>query len=554
VACALALGACKSSSQYVTVQVLSVGDTSGVVQLHLEVSLADTTRAFNRPDPATGALSFPKTFSVEFAHDAAGPVNIDVAALDAGQKTIAQGRGQTWLPGGADVIITLGDQPLSDLAGTYHDDAAYDGSMPEDTCHDAVKNGTETGIDCGGNCAARCPGDACQFDGDCVTARCDGMVCQLAIGPPSWRSEPSLQTPRMLLSCATGGDGSMYAIAGSPDVANLGAAAVATVERYNPSAGDTAWTTASSLASARYLSMSFSYSGKPYVAGGLATDNSTQLADLYALGASAWASKASLSTSASGGVLIDGGNGKLYLPSVANLVYDAANDTWSALDPPSPDARYVYAGARGPDGRLYVIGGATTGNTALATVQAYTIGGGWTDAPALPAARDYAAAILAPDKQLYLLGGSSGGAAWTHDVLILRLAENRWMSGQAMSATRMGGCATLSSAGRIFVMGGQDPTGTLKLVESYGPEVTLGFSTSGAGVAVPLQGVNFAANASLSIAFDDTAVRSVLATSATGTFASNFVVPPSAAPGVHVVTVIDAKAQYPVHYAYTVTP
>ena len=47
-------------------------------------------------------------------------------------------------------------------------------------CDDGVRNGTETGIDCGGSCRARCPlGEGCATSEDCQQGACAGSppVC-----------------------------------------------------------------------------------------------------------------------------------------------------------------------------------------------------------------------------------------------------------------------------------------------------------------------------------------------------------------------------------------
>ncbi len=49
------------------------------------------------------------------------------------------------------------------------------------TCADGVKNGTETGTDCGGTCAS-CLGAACTIDSNCASGGCIGNVCSLVNG------------------------------------------------------------------------------------------------------------------------------------------------------------------------------------------------------------------------------------------------------------------------------------------------------------------------------------------------------------------------------------
>jgi len=48
------------------------------------------------------------------------------------------------------------------------------------SCFDRVKNGTETDIDCGGDCRGCVEGSTCVDAGDCETAGCTGGVCDAA--------------------------------------------------------------------------------------------------------------------------------------------------------------------------------------------------------------------------------------------------------------------------------------------------------------------------------------------------------------------------------------
>ena len=56
------------------------------------------------------------------------------------------------------------------------------------TCTNGVQDPSETGIDCGGDCAPCQPGGDCTEDGDCSSGNCANMVCQPCSGgscPPS---------------------------------------------------------------------------------------------------------------------------------------------------------------------------------------------------------------------------------------------------------------------------------------------------------------------------------------------------------------------------------
>jgi plastocyanin len=49
------------------------------------------------------------------------------------------------------------------------------------SCTDGVMNGTETGLDCGGSCAA-CLGAACTTASNCASGACTGNVCATVNG------------------------------------------------------------------------------------------------------------------------------------------------------------------------------------------------------------------------------------------------------------------------------------------------------------------------------------------------------------------------------------
>jgi hypothetical protein len=47
------------------------------------------------------------------------------------------------------------------------------------TCMDAVKNATETDVDCGGGCPGCALGMACLAHADCQSGTCQNGVCRL---------------------------------------------------------------------------------------------------------------------------------------------------------------------------------------------------------------------------------------------------------------------------------------------------------------------------------------------------------------------------------------
>jgi hypothetical protein len=119
---------------------------------------------------------------------------------------------------------------------------------------------------------------------------------------------------------------------------------------------------------------------------------------------------------------------------------------------------------------------------------------------------------------------------------------------------RTGACSVVAADGRIFVMGGETAQVSTGTVESYGPEISLGSSTTNTTTLIPIVGHNFAADATVSISVDTILARTVTATSATGDFSTAFLVPNGLPPGPHTVTVVDARAQYPVGAPIVLTP
>src|SRR5262249_964189 len=86
-------------------------------------------------------------------------------------------------------------------------------------------------------------------------------------------------------------------------------------------------------------------------------------------------------------------------------VYDPATDSWAAIADMNL-IRYSVAGALGPDGRIYAIGG-SVGSGAPTSVEAYDPGTDtWTFVASMTTGRDGFAAVLGPDNRIYAIGGA----------------------------------------------------------------------------------------------------------------------------------------------------
>lgn len=99
-----------------------------------------------------------------------GVMNGDETAKDCGGSCVALGR-QCPVGGGC--------QNNSDcLSNTCNLNICIAGTAPTPSCFDGVQNGVETGKDCGGGCALKCPlGSGCVSNNDCVSNSCALNIC-----------------------------------------------------------------------------------------------------------------------------------------------------------------------------------------------------------------------------------------------------------------------------------------------------------------------------------------------------------------------------------------
>ena len=113
--------------------------------------------------------------------------------------------------------------------------------------------------------------------------------------------------------------------------------------------------------------------------------------------------------------------------------YSPTTDAWTPVAPMHvPHAG--FAAARGPDGRIYVAGGYTSGGTVLDTVEAYDPRtNAWTFLAPLPTRRMQFAGAFGSDGQFYAIGGRDSYSYYLHDCGSLR-AGDKYLDGQQQSA------------------------------------------------------------------------------------------------------------------------
>jgi N-acetylneuraminic acid mutarotase len=153
-----------------------------------------------------------------------------------------------------------------------------------------------------------------------------------------------------------------------------------------------------------------------------------------------------------------GPNGKIYVisgwtsgPTTTNQIYDPDTNTWSA-GAPIPTSRWEAAATRGPDGRIYFFGGETTNE-----LQIYdTVGDSWTTGAPMPSNRKEHKAVLANDGLIYVIGGSESASVDVYDP-----SNDTWLNSTVpdMPARRNQFGAALGGDGKIYVIGGKTSGG-----------------------------------------------------------------------------------------------
>ncbi len=250
-------------------------------------------------------------------------------------------------------------------------------------------------------------------------------------------------TSRAAFAAVVAGDGKIYAVGGAeadPFAAGTPAEAVGgtTVERFDPKSRS--WAKVAPLTTPR-----------PFLAAAAGPDGK-----IYAVG---------------------GGNPQdASLGLASGEVYDPKTDRWTPL-PPMSTARWAPSAATGPDGRIYVLGGANRQGT-LSSVEAFDPATGtWSPVTPMYIARYASGAATGPDGRIYAFGGESDtptsfGAA----INVLNQSEayspstSRWQPIHNLPDARIEIAAAAGSDGRLYVLGGQSQSfTTLATVTAYSP-------------------------------------------------------------------------------------
>ena len=306
----------------------------------------------------------------------------------------------------------------------------------------------------------------------------------------AWRQvkpPPGVQDSAQLV---TGSNGRIYAVGGRVKGLWVGA-----LSSYNPSTN--AWTALKPFPVPRESpAAAAGPDGRIYVIGGSEPSGKSDRVDAYNPKTNSWSPAAPLPTPRAEFQAVTGPDGRIYaigggvgsrcLTSPCNVVeaYDVRRNTWTAVAP-LPHPRWLFAAAVGPDGRIYVMGGAGAimSGTPLTVVDVYTVVPAGQPLPTPPPGPTPVARMLAPmptgrqnlavaaggDGKIYAIGGQSvniGQPGPQPSPTILRTVEaydpktNTWTRQPELPAARIGLAATTGPDGRIYVLGGTASEGT----------------------------------------------------------------------------------------------
>jgi len=157
--------------------------------------------------------------------------------------------------------------------------------------------------------------------------------------------------------------------------------------------------------------------------------------------------------------------------------YDPSTDTW-ATAAPMPTARSGAAAVTGYDGKIYVIGGSQVdegGEVFLGAVEVYDPDTNtWGSVAPLPAARSHLSAALGMDGRIYAIGGRDPTPIFLRDVTIYDPSAGTWSTAAPLLRGRYNLGSAVAIDGRIYVMGGfSEGYQYTNAVEVYDPKIGL---------------------------------------------------------------------------------
>lgn len=239
------------------------------------------------------------------------------------------------------------------------------------------------------------------------------------------------------------------------------------------------WTTKSPLPAARAEVAAIAVGGRLHALGGVVDGKSVPSHDEYDPIANAWRTRAPLPEPRDH-LAVATVNGKIYAfggfatpvhkdASNKAFEYDPATDAWRALAPMKVPRG--AAGAAPAGGKIHVVGGRGPDGVVVGAHEVFdTQSSIWSEAPALPMARDHLV-VIAVDEKIHVIGGRVKRPAdrtGEHDVF--DPATNKWTSAAPLPTPRSG-LASAYYHGLILVLGGElPPDHTFPENEAFDPK------------------------------------------------------------------------------------
>ncbi len=298
-------------------------------------------------------------------------------------------------------------------------------------------------------------------------------------GQGSWVSLAPMPTPRQAFGIAQTPDGRIFTIGG--DTFSIGTyMPVGKVEVYDPQSNS--WTTAAPMPTPRY-SLTAAYSnGLIYAFGGYSPFAPRNTVEAYDPSTNTWSARASMPTARHNLRAVTAADGKIYViggdtsgggQNVATVeVYDPVANTWTT-GVSMPFTKSGHGVALGNNGRIYAIGGGQSGQL-VGSVFEYEVGSAaWSIKSPMSLARSNLTVATTSDGRIVAIGGESYGVV-SDFVEVYSINGDSWQTGVPMPTARAGLSAIGGTDGRIYAIGGWVPVpgGLIPLGanEAYTPE------------------------------------------------------------------------------------
>lgn len=162
-----------------------------------------------------------------------------------------------------------------------------------------------------------------------------------------------------------------------------------------------------------------------------------------------------------------GSDGKIYAVGLngnsgVTMRYDTLTDTWSSVFVSTPYFGGSACGVAGPDGRLYVFGGADSNQNFQKIARVYDPHADvWLTLPDMIEPHDGGSAMVGGDGRIYVVSGFNGTTAAGSEAF--DPTDNSWSTVPSPTLSRFRAASATSHDGQIFVIGTGDT------VESYRP-------------------------------------------------------------------------------------